>query len=281
MILQALPSPAEETLGTLAHQAVLFGLKVLAALLIYIVGAWLIKRIRNLAAKVMVKKSTDPALASFLNSFISIALWVLLIILTIGTLGVDTTSLAALLAAGGMALGMALSGTVQNFAGGVMILVFKPFRSGDFIEAQGYSGTVQEINIVSTKLITRDNRVIYLPNGALFSGNISNISSLPLRRVDLTFSVSYGSDVDAVKETVLEIVRRNPVFLDAGTPGAADPFIALMSLGDSGVQFVVRAWVNSAQYWDGWFYLNESLYKELPAHGITFPFPQMDVHIRS
>lgn len=281
MILPLESTAAAETIGTLTHQAVVFGLKVLAALAIFVLGAWLIKRIRNLAARVMAKKDTDPVLTSFLNSFIGIALWVLLIVLTISALGVDTTSLAALLAAGGMALGMALSGTVQNFAGGVMLLVFKPFRSGDFIEAQGFSGIVKEINIVSTKLVTRDNRVIILPNGALFSGTINNLSSLPLRRVDLKFSVCYGSPSDKVKETVLEIIRQNPIFLNAETPGAEDPFVALSALGESGVEFVVRAWVHNPRYWEAWFYLNETLYKVLPENGITFPFPQLDVHIRS
>ena len=165
-------------LQNLGQQALHFGLKVLAALAIYIIGAWLIKRITKMVAKGLEKKASDAALASFVKSLVSITLWVLLIIITVGALGINTTSLAALLAAGGMAIGMALSGTVQNFAGGIMLLVFKPIKAGDFIEAQGFTGTVSEINITSTKLITRDNRVVFIPNGALSSGNINKMRSL-------------------------------------------------------------------------------------------------------
>ena len=163
-------------LQNLGQQALHFGLKVLAALAIYIIGAWLIKKITKMVSKGLEKKASDAALASFVKSLVSITLWVLLIIITVGALGINTTSLAALLAAGGMAIGMALSGTVQNFAGGIMLLVFKPIKAGDFIEAQGFTGTVSEINITSTKLVTLDNRVVFIPNGALSSGNINNFS---------------------------------------------------------------------------------------------------------
>ena len=172
-------------LQDLLQSAIDFGLKLLAAIAIYIVGAWLIKRVKVWLNKLFVKRKTEATLSTFITSLVSITLTVLLIIVTIGALGINTTSLAALLAAGGMAIGMALSGTVSNFAGGLMILVFKPFKAGDFINAQGYSGTVKEVSIVNTKMTTPDNREIIIPNGALSNGNIDNYSAKPIRRLDI------------------------------------------------------------------------------------------------
>jgi small conductance mechanosensitive channel len=267
-------------LRTLGQSAIQFGLKVLAALAIYIVGAWIIKRIKKGLRKVFERRKTDRAMASFISSFVSIALTVILIIVAIGALGVNTSSLAALLAAGGMAIGMALSGTVQNFAGGIMLLVFKPFKSGDMIEAQGHIGKVSEINIISTKIVTPDNRTVILPNGALSNGNINNITSLPLRRVETTVTVSYGSDAAAVREAILDILKADPRILDATTPGAADPMVALRAMKESSVEFIVRGWARSEDYWDVLFSMNESIYTGLPERGIAFPFPQLDVHLK-
>ena len=268
-----------ELLQTLGQQALHFGLKVLAALAIYIIGAWIIKKITKIVAKALERKGSDLALASFVKSLVSITLWVLLIIITIGALGVNTTSLAALLAAGGMAIGMALSGTVQNFAGGIMLLVFKPFKAGDFIEAQGFMGTVSAINITSTKLVTLDNRVVYIPNGALSSGNINNFSVNALRRVDINVSIAYGNDIEKAKAAALEIIKSNPKVLDASTPGAADPFVALLNFKESTIELVTRTWVNAADYWEVYFWINENLYSGLPSHGINFSFPQLNVNI--
>ena len=172
-----------------------FGIKVLGALLIYIVGIWLIGLVKKGLKRMFERRKTERTLASFVTSFVSITLTVLLVVITVSTLGVNTTSLAALLAAGGMAIGMALSGTVQNFAGGLMLLAFKPFKAGDFIEAQGHTGRVMEVNITATKILTPDNRVVILPNGALSNGTINNYSGRPLRRVEWLVSVSYGVDV--------------------------------------------------------------------------------------
>ena len=170
-------TPLEELIPELMREAINFGIKVLVALLIYFIGAWLIKKIRNMLHRIFEKRKTEKAISSFVESLTSISLTVILIIITVGALGVNTTSLAALLAAGGMAIGMALSGTVQNFAGGIMILVFKPFKAGDFIETEnGYSGTVSDVNIFSTKLTTTDNRLIIIPNGSLSNGTINNYS---------------------------------------------------------------------------------------------------------
>ena len=263
----------------LGQQALHFGLKVLAALAIYIIGAWLIKKITKMVSKGLEKKASDAALASFVKSLVSITLWVLLIIITVGALGINTTSLAALLAAGGMAIGMALSGTVQNFAGGIMLLVFKPIKAGDFIEAQGFTGTVSEINITSTKLVTLDNRVVFIPNGALSSGNINNFSVKDLRRVDINVSVAYGTDIEKAKATVLDIIKSNPKTLNAGTPGAADPFVALLTLGESTITLVTRTWVKAEDYWDVYFWINENLYSRLPETGIEFSYPQVTVNI--
>ncbi|MCR5519070.1 MAG: mechanosensitive ion channel [Bacteroidales bacterium] len=269
-------------LHNLAEQAIQFGIKVLAALAIYIIGGFVIKWIKALVNRGFARKKADATLSSFVNSLISIVFWIILIIIMIGTLGINTTSLAALLAAGGMAIGMALSGTVQNFAGGIMLLVFKPFKAGDVIEAQGYMGIVTSINITSTKLTTFDNKVIYIPNGALSSGNINNYSDLPLRRVDLNVSVGYGTDIDEAKKLILNIIAKNKKILDTKTAGVpADPFVALLSLKDSCLEIVTRCWVKSEDYWDVFFSLTENIYKELPKNGISFPFPQMDVHIKN
>ena len=274
-------TPPNEILHTLAHDGIAFGLKVLAALLIYLVGGWIIKLVRKAMTRGFERKKADAALKSFLTSLVTISLWILLIVMTISTLGIDTTSLAALLAAGGMAIGMALGGTVQNFAGGIMLLIFKPFKAGDLIEAQGFTGKVTEINIVSTKLTTLDNRIIILPNGALSNGNINNISALPIRRVDTTVSVTYGSDVEKVKSILLDILKADSRILDAETPGAADPMVRLVKLGESSIDFVVRAWTAGDEYWNVLFDFNEAVYKALPENGISFPFPQLDVHIKN
>lgn len=273
-------TPAEDLLRELGQQALHFGLKLLAALALFIIGAWLIKLLRRGVKKALLRKNSEHTLVTFTDSLVAFGCWTLLIILSIGVLGINTTSLAALLAAGGMAIGMALSGTLQNFAGGIMLLIFKPFRAGDFIDALGFSGTVTSINIVNTMLVTTDNRVIIIPNGALSNANINNISANNIRRVDITVDVAYGSDLDAVKAALLEIASTVPGVLDVKTPLAADPFVGLSSLKDSSVQFVLRVWVKSSEYWASWFYLNETIYRDLPAkYGIQFPFPQMDVHL--
>ena len=275
-------TPPDQLLQQFTSAAINFGLKVLAALLIYAIGAWIIQIVKKSLKKGFARKNTEKTIASFTYSLVSIILWVIVVIIAVSTLGVNTSSLAALLAAGGMAIGMALSGTVQNFAGGIMILVFKPFKAGDFIEAQGFSGTVMEVNIVSTKLLTTDNRVIILPNGALSNGNINNVNTLPLRRVDINVSVAYGSDADAVKKAILEIAAGIPEIIDSKTQGAADPFVALMTMAASSVDFVVRCWVKAPDYWDVKFGLTEAIYTQLPQkYGIQFPFPQVDVHIKN
>lgn len=269
-------TPTNELIGDFLEKAISFGVKVLAAILIYLIGAWLIKKIKGMLKRIFDKKGTDAAIASFTMSIVSIALTIVLIIVTIGTLGIDTTSFAALLAGGGMAIGMALNGTVQNFAGGIMILIFKPFKSGDYIEAQGFAGTVSEVTITSTKLTTVDNRIIIIPNGALSNGTINNYSDQKFRRVDLTVDVEYGTSSDAVKAVLHSIVKEDARILSE----PAEPFIALSSLKDSSIQFTMRLWVKSSDYWGVYFDTTEKVYNELPKNGIHFPFPQLDVNIK-
>ncbi len=273
-------SSAQDIVSSLAQEAINFGLKVLAALAIYIIGGWIIRRIKKLLKRGFERKGTDATIATFTVSVVTIALWVIVIILTVGSLGVNTSSLAALLAAGGMAIGMALGGTVQNFAGGIMILAFKPFKAGDYIEALGFAGIVQEVSMVSTKLLTVDNRIVILPNGALSGGNIMNYSAKDLRRVDRTISISYGVDAEKAKAAIREVIASNPKILDAKTKGAADPFVAVIELSQSSVNYVIRVWTRAENYWEVFFFLNETLYTELPKKGVTFPFPQLDVHIK-
>ena len=272
-------TPTNELLGELLDKAVSFGLKILAAFVIYFIGTWLIRKIKGLLTRIFEKKETDAAIASFVQSIVSIVLTILLILITVGTLGIDTTSLAALLAGGGMAIGMALNGTVQNFAGGIMILIFRPFRAGDFIEAQGFSGTVSEVTITSTKLVTVDNKVIIIPNGAMSNGTINNYSRMPVRRLDLTVDTEYGTSSEKTCEVLMGIVKEDPRVLTVENGGKADPFVALNALTDSSVQFVVRVWVKSEDYWDVNYDMLSKIYTELPKNNIDFPYPKLDVNL--
>ena len=272
--------PAEVLLSDFVDKALSFGLKVLAAILIYIIGAWLIRKIKKILASIFERRKTDAAIASFVNSMTSIALTVMLIVITVGTLGIDTTSLAALLAGGGVAIGMALNGTVQNFAGGIMILIFKPFKAGDYIQAQGFEGTVTEVTIVSTKLTTVDNRNIIIPNGILSNDTINNFSQNTMRRVDWSIDVEYGSSSEQTKELLMTFLSGDERILTAETGAPADPFVALSALKDSGVQFTMKAWVKKENYWDVNYDILEKIYNELPKHDIKFPFPQLDVNIK-
>lgn len=272
-------TPADVLLSDLLDKAVAFGLKVLAALLIYLIGAWLIRKIKRVISRIFTRRETDPAIASFVLSIISIAMTIILVITTVGVLGVDTTSLAALLAGGGMAIGMALNGTVQNFAGGIMILAFRPFKSGDYIQFGEFEGTVSEVNIVSTKLTTVDNRTIIIPNGLLSNGTINNFSHNNVRRVDWLIDVEYGTDVEKAKELLKSMIEADSRILTKENGAPADPFIGLSALAGSSIQIVARAWVNKVDYWPVKFDMNETVYKELPKHGINFPYQKIDVTI--
>lgn len=274
-------TPTTELLKDMVDSGVRFGLKLLAAFLIYFIGAWIIRRIKSILRRTFERRKTDAAIASFVQSITSIALTLMLIIITIGTVGIDTSSIAALLTGGGLAIGLALNGTMQNFAGGLMILIFKPFKAGDFIEAQGHSGTVIEVNITSTKLTTTDNRVIIIPNGILSNDVINNYSGRQMRRLDITVGVEYGSSSDETKQLLMDLIKSDErsMSVDQGAP--ADPFVALSALNDSAVEFTIRIWVKTENYWPLKFDMTERIYNELPKHGIMFPFPQLDVNIKT
>ena len=274
-------TPANELMADTASSVAKFGLKVLLAVAIYVIGAWLIRKVKKLLARTFEKRKSDPTIATFIQSLVTATLWVVLILAMVGTLGINTTSIAALLAAGGMAIGMAMSGTVQNFAGGLMLLAFKPFKVGDYVSAQGYFGWISEISIVHTKLITTDNREITIPNGALSNGNIDNYSARNPYRLSVWFSVAYGTDLDLLRDVLLELVKQQPEIMDASTPGAADPRVYVGKLGESGIEVEIRVWIKSEYYKWMQTWLNENIYKELPKHGIHFPFPQLDVHMRT
>lgn len=267
----------KEIISLLIEHAISIGLKILAAIVIYSAGAWLIQRIKKVVKRLLVKKNADASLTSFIMSFTSISLTVILIVITVQALGVDTSSLVALLAGSGLAVGMALSGSLQNFAGGIMILLFKPFKVGDYIETLGYAGTVSSIQITTTVIKTADNKTVILPNSSLSSGTINNYSTSPTRRCDWDISVEYGCDIDNAKEVFLEIINSHPKVKQE--PVA--PFVALKSLDNSALIITGRGWVDKDDYWTVFFEINETIYKEFPKHGINFPFPQLDVHIKN
>lgn len=272
-------TPAEILIEDFLNKALTFSLKVLAAFLIYCIGAWVIRRVKKVLGRLFQKRGTDAAIASFVQSIATIALTILVIITTVGTLGIDTTSLAALLAGGGMAIGMALNGTVQNFAGGIMILVFRPFQSGDYIKYDEFEGTVTEVNIVSTKLTTSDNRIIIIPNGALSNGTINNYSRNTVRRVEWIIDVEYGSSAEETKSHIMNIIKNDSRIMSKEDGAPADPFIGLSMLAASSVQFTVRAWVKKENYWPVKFAINEQIYEELPKRGINFPYQKIDITI--
>jgi small conductance mechanosensitive channel len=223
----------------------------------------------------MSKSKTETSLISFLESLISITLKILVIISAMGMIGIEMTSFIAILGAAGLAVGMALSGTLQNFAGGVIILILKPFKVGDFIEAQGYLGTVKEISIFTTMLNTVDKKLIIIPNGPLSTGALTNFSAEPIRRVDWSFGIAYGDDMEAFKKAINTFITEDKRIMND-----PEPFIALAELGDSSVNFTVRVWVNAADYWGVFFDMNEKVYKRFADYKLNIPFPQMDVHVQ-
>ncbi len=268
--------PPDQLLSSLGELLIPFGLKILSAIIIYFFGVWLINKLKKLTRSLMDKREVDVSLRSFIISFISVALNILLLLTIIGVLGINTTSFAALLAAGGLAVGMALSGTLQNFAGGVMILLFKPFKIGDFVEAQGYMGTIKEIKITNTLMTTPDNKMIIVPNGPLANGIINNFSRTGVRRVEWKIGLSYGDNLPAAKELILKMMNEDSRVLKE----PAEPFAALDQMADSSIVIVARAWVKTEDFWDLYFKINEDIYIKYPQNGFSFPFPQMDVYLK-
>ena len=317
---------------SLSSQLISLGLRILAAILIFYVGKFIINKIYSVARAIMVRKDFDRSLISFLLSFIRITLLFLLIITVIGVLGIETSSFIAIFASAGVAIGMALSGTLQNFAGGVLILLLKPYKVGDYIEFGELKGTVREIQIFNTIINTYNNDRIVIPNGGLATSSLKNFSAEPYHRVEWRVAISYGDDVDKARKVAMDILAADEriVHTDADVkedeqpqeevaevpeqkpltwwqrlfhwqrrhaeelrenhearlasllpkPNYA-PMVAVESLDESQVTLIVRAWTEIANYWNVLYDVNEQLYKQLPQHGIRFPFPQLDVHVNS
>jgi small conductance mechanosensitive channel len=255
--------------------AVTYGLQLLSAIATLVVGLYIVKTSIRIIGKVFDKSAVDPSLKSFLTSMFSILLRFMVYVSALGMLGIEMTSFIAILGAAGLAVGMALSGTLQNFAGGVMILLFKPYKVGNFIEAQGYTGAVKEIQIFTTVLTTSDNKTVLIPNGPLANGAMINYSTQPTRRVDWTFGIRYGDDLDKAFTVLNGLIAADERILQD-----PEPFMALAELADSSVNIVVRVWVAAADYSGVYFKMNEEVYRSFENQGLSIPYPQMDVHVQ-
>lgn len=253
------------------------GKNVLLAIIVYFVGRFIIKYAIKALRAVTQKRKVEASLTSFLNSLVSISLNLILAIIIIGILGIDTSSFLAVFASAGIAVGMALSGMLQNFAGGVLILMLKPYKVGDYIEAQGFAGTVREIQIFSTVLDTMDNQTIIIPNGPLATGSLKNSTKAPTRRIDLDVEVAYGTNPDEVRQVLMNVINADERIMQSGVFA---PFIPMTTMSTSSIVFQMRIWVKATDYWPVRFDTTEKVYKELGKAGIEIPFQQMDVHIK-
>ena len=270
----------DQLMDTLIHDLVHFAISLAVAILVFYVGKFIIKKLYNFVVNILNKRQIDPSLGTFIMSLV---LYFILIVTVIGILGLETSSFLALFASAGVAIGMALSGTLQNFAGGVLILLLKPFKVGDYIEAQGFAGTVTSIEIFNTIICTSDNKSIIIPNGGLSTGTINNYSTQAYRRVEWKIGISYGESVETARGIILDLLSKDTRVLQekpADGPSVAAPVVYLASLDDSAVTLTVRAWVASANYWSVFFDHNEEFYNVITARpDLSFPFPQLDVHI--
>ncbi len=260
--------------GLIDTYVIPWGLNIVFALLIFIVGKYLVGVITRLVKKLMGKAHVDSILVNFIGSIIKTVLLLFVVIASLDQLGVNTTSLIALIGAAGLAIGLALQGSLQNLASGVMLIVFRPFTDGDFVEAGGTMGVVEEIGIFTTKMRTGDNKEVIVPNGQIFGGIITNYSKRDTRRVDMVFGISYGDDIRKAKEIITGIIEADERILDD-----PKPLIAVGELADSSVNFNVRPWVKSGDYWSVYYDLNEKIKMAFDDNGISIPFPQMDVHL--
>lgn len=250
------------------------GTNLIFAAIILFVGFWLAKWIGRLVVKILTKGKVDAGLVTFLSSLTTIILKILVVVTAITQLGIEMTSFVAILGAAGLAIGMAFSGTLSNFAGGVMILLFKPFKVGDFVETQGQQGVVKEIHIFYTYLHTADNKVIVIPNGPVANGNIINFTKADKRRIEWIVGISYGDNYMVAHDAILKFIKEDKRILTD-----PEPFIGLGSLMDSSINITIRSWVKTDDYWPVYFDMNKRIYESFPEMGLTFPFPQMDVHI--
>ena len=302
------PQSFTDLVHTVTSGLVRLAINIVVAVIVFYIGRFIIRKITKVVATIMIKREVDFSLTTFIVSLVRIVLYFILIVAVIGILGLETSSFLALFASAGVAIGLALSGTLQNFAGGVLILLLKPYKIGDYIEAQGYAGTVKEIQIFSTVIITSDNKLIIIPNGPLSTSSINNWSKEGYRRVVWNVGISYGDDVENARKAALdmfstddrivkgfleddrkmrnsepdsEIMEKNidPKILEKIPKKDGRPSVVVNELGDSSVNLQIRAWVQTVDYWDVYYEYTEKFYNELPKHGINFPFPQMDVHL--
>lgn len=264
----------EEITESIVSSTIQLGLKIILALVIYWIGKFIINALYRFVQKALSRKKIDQSVNTFLLSLVRVVLMLLLIVMIIGVLGINTSSFVALFASAGVAIGMALSGTLQNFAGGVMILLFKPYKVGDFIEAQGVLGTVKEIQIFNTLLATADNKTIIIPNGKLSNEMVTNYTKAGTRRVEWVFGISYGDDFNKAKELLDSYIAEDKRILQDPAP-----MVALSNLADSSVLITARAWVSASDYWCVLYDMNERVYREFGKYGLSFPFPQLDVHV--
>ena len=263
-----------EILNKIWELTTVFGLKILAAIVILILGRWVAKMLRKLVQRLMNKAKVDPTLVTFVGNLTYVALMTFVILAALAQLGVQTTSFVAVLGAAGLAVGLALQGSLSNFAAGVLMIIFRPFKVGDFIEGGGAAGTVEEIQIFTTQLKTPDNKTVIVPNAKMTSDNIVNWSVKGTRRVDLVMGIGYGDDIDKARQIMGEVLAEDPRILTDPAPT-----IAVVELADSSVNFVVRPWVNAADYWGVHFDVTEKIKKRFDAEGISIPYPQRDVHV--
>lgn len=272
--MQQLFNSSPEWMKTAEAMLTTFGLKLIAALLIFFIGRWIAKLVQNGLEKGMLRTHVDPVLVTFTVNMAYAALMVFVVLAALGQLGVQTTSFIAVLGAAGLAVGLALQGSLSNFAAGVMIIIFRPFKIGDYVEGAGTGGTVKAIHIFTTTLTTPDNKRVVVPNSKMMGDNITNYSAEGTRRVDLTASISYGDSIDKARVALLDVLAKEPRVLKDPAP-----FVGVLKLAESSVEFAVRPWVKSEDYGDVSFAMTEEIKKRLDADGFTMPFPQRDVHI--
>ena len=292
----------DDLIGKLISNITDFAISLAIAVAVFYAGKFIIKKLHKIVLSILLRREVDQSLSTFILSFVKIVLYFILIIIVIGILGIETSSFLALFASAGVAIGMALSGTLQNFAGGVLILLLKPYKIGDYIEAQGYAGTVTEIQIFHTIICTPDNKSIIIPNGGLSTDSINNYSREDYRRVDWEICLSYGDDVNVARKVILDILNnddrivkkfieddmeqrglshKNPIKKASNTKTDRSPVVVLSKLADSSINLTARAWTTSGNYWGVMADVNEIIYNELPKHGLSFPYPQMDIHIKN
>jgi small conductance mechanosensitive channel len=264
----------QEQINKLIEFATAYGLRIIAAILILVIGRWIAKLLTKSVRKLMEKKEVDPALTSFITSLLYAVLLIIVVLAAISKIGIQTTSFIAILGAAGLAVGLSLQGSLSNFAAGVLIMIFRPFKIGDFIDAGGAQGIVEEIGILVTEMRSPDNKKIIVPNAGIMSGNITNITAKDTRRCDMDFGVSYTDDLDKVESILMEMIKADDRVLED-----PEPQVVVAELGDSSINFKVRPWVKKEDYWGLFFDMQKAVKQRFDKEGISIPFPQRDVHL--